>query len=148
MKTDVPSVSESNTPYNKNLRIRAFLVVAGTFAGAAVMYFTNPAVSRFFPKCLMYLLTGIYCPGCGSGRASHELLHGHVVTAMGYNILFVLSMPLIAYYVAGNVLILLGKKPWPELKITHGAAWAMVVIIFAFMILRNIHIYPFTILAP
>lgn len=148
METDMPIVGESNTPHDKNLRVRAFFVVAGAIAGAVFMYFMNPTGSRFFPKCLMYLLTGIYCPGCGSARASHELLHGHVFAAMGYNILFVLSMPLLAYYVAGNALILLGKKPLPELKITSAVAWALVAIIFSFMVFRNIYIYPFTILAP
>ena len=37
--------------------------------------------------CPFYRLTGLYCPGCGSGRAVRALLHGHLLQALSYNYL-------------------------------------------------------------
>ena len=38
-----------------------------------------------FPKCLFFSLTGLQCPGCGSQRALHSLLHLDLVAALRYN---------------------------------------------------------------
>ena len=38
----------------------------------------------------------IPCPGCGSQRALHSLLHLHLADALRYNALLVLSIPYIA----------------------------------------------------
>ena len=44
--------------------------------------------------CPFYELTGLYCPGCGSGRAALALLHGHILEAVGHNaLLFLLGVP-------------------------------------------------------
>lgn len=64
--------------------------------GAAVVFFTfNPETSAIFPRCPFLVLTGLKCPGCGSQRGLHALLHGDVPLAFHYNALMVLSLPLI-----------------------------------------------------
>ena len=50
-------------------------------------------------KCLFRLLTGYDCPGCGSQRAFHALLHGRLAEAWGYNPYLFFAVP------AGAVLI-------------------------------------------
>lgn len=35
--------------------------------------------------CLLYLTTGIYCPGCGGTRALQNFLHGHWLLAFYYH---------------------------------------------------------------
>ncbi|MBS7373736.1 MAG: DUF2752 domain-containing protein [Muribaculaceae bacterium] len=72
------------------------LVIAGVAALAVVYYVFDPSISHLFPKCAFHSLTGFQCPGCGSQRAIHALLHGDVAGAMGYNALLVVSLPLIA----------------------------------------------------
>lgn len=49
-----------------------WLIVA---AGAALYFIFDPAVTRWAPKCMFRVLTGYDCPGCGSQRALHALLH-------------------------------------------------------------------------
>lgn len=39
------------------------------------------------PKCLFRLATGWSCPGCGSQRALHALLHGNLREALEMNLL-------------------------------------------------------------
>lgn len=142
---DTPNISGGETTRSK---LKALAIIAFILGGGCVMFLVNPTSAGFFPKCLMYAITGLYCPGCGSARASHELLHGHVGQAADYNILFVIAMPVVGYYFLSNVLVLAGGKPLPEPKITAAVAWILVVAVFLFMALRNIPAYPFNILAP
>ena len=37
--------------------------------------------------CPFYELTGLYCPGCGSGRAARALLRGDLGACLGHNLL-------------------------------------------------------------
>ena len=62
----------------------AAITAAGLLAGAA-LYLFNPAESRLFPPCPFHALTGWQCPGCGSLRAAHCLLHGEFIAAFRLN---------------------------------------------------------------
>ena len=61
-----------------------------------IFYAFNPAGSPLFPKCPFLMLTGWQCPGCGSQRAIHCLLHADIAGAFGYNAFMVLSLPIVA----------------------------------------------------
>ena len=64
----------------------------------SLLYFFYPAGSgTFHPDCLFNAFTGLYCPGCGSQRAASAILHGNFFKAADLNLLFVLSIPLIAW---------------------------------------------------
>ncbi|MBR5169501.1 MAG: DUF2752 domain-containing protein [Muribaculaceae bacterium] len=58
-----------------------------------IYYALDPSTSTAFPKCGFLSLTGYKCPGCGSQRAIHALLHGDVVTAFRYNAMLLISIP-------------------------------------------------------
>lgn len=62
-----------------------FLAVIGCMAGigAGYLYFHNPL--KYPLPCLFHVITGLYCPGCGAGRASYNILHGNFLTAFCYN---------------------------------------------------------------
>lgn len=73
-------------------------MVGGACLLVAVLYFVfDPAQQAFFPQCPFRLLTGWECPGCGSQRALHALLHLKLGQAFHYNALLVLSIPFIGY---------------------------------------------------
>ena len=73
------------------------LIAAFTTGGvvAAVMYgLLDPARHALFPKCPFLMLTGgLRCPGCGSQRAVHALLHLEFKEAFLYNPLVIISIP-------------------------------------------------------
>lgn len=72
-------------------RLGPFVLVTTALAGLGALFFlADPASSGFFWNCPFHALTGWYCPGCGTQRAVHELLHGHVKEAIGMNALAVL----------------------------------------------------------
>ncbi|QKZ12487.1 DUF2752 domain-containing protein [Spirosoma sp. KUDC1026] len=73
--------------------VKRLLILTGVGAALVLYYQVNPAVATFFPPCPFRLLTGLPCPGCGSQRCLHQLLHGHVDEAFALNPLLVLSLP-------------------------------------------------------
>ena len=61
-------------------------VLAGILAvGGAILYRFDPTTVHFYPPCLFHSLTGLQCPGCGTTRALHHLLHGDVAGAFRLN---------------------------------------------------------------
>jgi hypothetical protein len=105
---------------------------------AVVLYCFNPAEHLFYPRCFFKMTTGLDCPGCGGLRATHQLLHGHVREALALNPLFVLSLPVIAYFVARPVMkkFFALKLPQP-LKVTTWA-WLGGAAVIMFGVLRNL----------
>ncbi|MDE6409998.1 MAG: DUF2752 domain-containing protein [Muribaculaceae bacterium] len=70
------------------------------FIFLAVFYFTvNPEVSRAMPQCVFHRLTGLDCPGCGSQRMIHALLHADLAAAWRHNPFLICISPVILIYV-------------------------------------------------
>lgn len=66
----------------------------------ALIYFAvNPEDSRFMPRCTFKILTGYDCPGCGSQRMIHALLHGDIPAAWRFNPFLLCMIPVILLYV-------------------------------------------------
>lgn len=63
-----------------------------------IYFFFNPTSSHLFPKCPFFVLTDLKCPGCGSQRAIHSLLHLDFVSAFKHNAMLVVSIPLLVVY--------------------------------------------------
>jgi hypothetical protein len=57
--------------------------------------------NMIFWQCPFYKLTGWQCPGCGSQRAFHSILHGELSKAFLFNPLLFCSIP---YFVFGYLL--------------------------------------------
>ncbi len=62
-------------------------------AGAVILYRFNPATVHFYPSCVFHALTGLQCPGCGTTRALHHLLHGDVAGAFRLNAMLFVAVP-------------------------------------------------------
>ena len=72
------------------------LAVAAAVAAVAAVYYVAAPESGIYPRCMFRQFTGLDCPGCGSQRALHALLHGHVAEAWRYNALLLIEIPFIA----------------------------------------------------
>jgi hypothetical protein len=63
-------------------------VVAGSVAAAGGLAYLgthDPHVAGSYPACILYSLTGIYCPACGGTRAAYDLMHADVAGAFARN---------------------------------------------------------------
>lgn len=61
-------------------KIAWMMLAAG--AGIALLLYLLP-IPRF--PCILYMTTGIYCPGCGGTRAVLSVIHGHPLRAFLYH---------------------------------------------------------------
>jgi hypothetical protein len=82
--------------HNRYTKFLILFLAAGTIL---LLYFFIEPKNGNLPKCFFHELTGLYCPGCGVQRSFHALLNGHILTAIGYNLLFILFLPLIIYFI-------------------------------------------------
>lgn len=115
---------------------RAALGAAGL--GVLVLLFVrDPAVPGLFPPCPFHAVTGLHCPGCGSLRAAHCLLHGQLTDAFGWNALFVVALPLL---VALRLVRRWAYQPW--------VAWTAFTVLMGYWVLRNIPGWPLAHLGP
>ncbi len=124
------------------------VLVAGALAGIVALFAVDPASSAFFPRCPFHALTGLHCPGCGTLRGLHQLLHGNLRAAFLLNPLMVCWLPPIAYWsVSGLVRMVSGRK-LPAVFVPAAWIWGLLGVIILFWIARNIPAYPFSLLAP
>jgi len=124
------------------------VLASGTLGILLVVGIADPAASSHFPPCPFHLVTGLHCPGCGSLRATHQLLHGKPAAALGLNPLAVLLSPVILFSLLVDVLAQLGLCRRRVVKVPSWVGWAVLTVVLAFGILRNIPFWPFTVLAP
>lgn len=81
-------------PSVKSLAPVACFIVA---LALALLYFLfDPGSSPWAPKCAFHALTGWDCPGCGSQRMIHALLHGDLSAAWHANAFLLIATPLLA----------------------------------------------------
>jgi hypothetical protein len=112
-------------------------------AGAAYLFFFEPGKSGFFPACPFRLLTGFNCPGCGTTRALHQILHGHFATAFTLNPLLLLAIPFILFaFIRYSVIVMRGGVPQPN-ALPAPYIYAIFFVILSFWIFRNTPFYPF-----
>ena len=119
------------------------------FTGLAVLFFVlNPSEHEIFPKCVFHSITGYYCPGCGSQRAIHSLLHFRFYSVVSNNFLFLPAVFIVTYHYLRPFFNRRFNWNMPNIFYFKSTPWIILIVIVVFWILRNIPFYPFSILAP
>jgi len=124
------------------------LLLAASAVAVVLLRVFDPATSGVFPPCPVRYFTGWYCPGCGSLRALHQLLHGNLQAAWAMNPLAVLLLPFLAYGLASFALFQIRGQGLPQPFLRPAWIRALCVAIILFGIARNLSLYPFELLAP
>lgn len=95
-------------------------------ATLAFLFFLDPEKSSAFLPCPFHWLTGLECPGCGSQRAMHDLLHGRIGEAFGHNAALVCAIPILGLQ-WGSTRLWPDRRPWyADNRIVIGWAVALV----------------------
>lgn len=123
-------------------------MLAAAALGLVMLWVFDPATSGVFPPCPVRYLTGWFCPGCGSLRAIHQLLHGNLQAAWAMNPLAILLLPFIGYGLASHALSAIHGRGLPQPFIR--AVWirALCAVFILYGVARNLPIHPFDLLAP
>lgn len=73
------------------------LAIGGVLVAAlTLLFFFDPAAGLFYPPCLFRTFFGMTCPGCGTLRAMHQLLHGNLLAAWHLNPGVTVLVPILA----------------------------------------------------
>jgi hypothetical protein len=98
----------------------------------------DPAASGLFPPCPFRAATaGLRCPGCGTLRGLHALLHGEVRRAFTLNPLMVLSLPFLGY-LGVAALWTRRRGPAPAWARPRHLAWFVLAVLCAWWLGRNL----------
>jgi len=123
---------------NAKKRLEYGIAVSVVTGALVILYCIDPAEAAIFPPCPFHLLTGQYCPGCGSLRAIHKLLHGQLMAAFMLNPLLVVSLPLLG-------LMFLNSSSW---MYKRWMPCAVLGVLVCYGVARNLPVWPFIFLAP
>jgi len=107
-------------------------------AAALVLRQLPPSESAFYPRCPIYLLLHLQCPGCGGTRALAALLHARLTEALHQNALIVLLLPFAFGYGLLCYWRFLQRRPLPCPRIPATLLYAGFAVAAAFTILRNL----------
>src|SRR2546430_502454 len=106
---------------------RSATLISVIAAGAAILHRFDPETVHFYPRCVFHVLTGLQCPGCGTTRALHHLLHGDVAGAFRLNAMLFVVAPF-----SGLALV------WRRFAAHPVTGWAAVAVTVAWWVLRNV----------
>lgn len=122
---------------------------AATVTGAsAFVWYFNPSTQGFFPICPLFKLTGFACPGCGLTRGFHAFFHGDFLTALGFNLMLPVYAAFFAYLFLAMLLIAVRGRGISFNFFRPAIIWTFLGASLVFAILRNLPLYPFTLLYP
>jgi len=145
MMAGMPSTSLRSLPrWAAPAAVGAGVLAIGAFAAAV-----PPHGQAFYPRCPLYELTGVLCPGCGAMRAVSAIFSGHFGAAVHDNLLLVAILPLLVVLWAAWLARSAGwSTALPRLRWSPRLVAAVPVVMVAFGVLRNLPMHPFTALAP
>lgn len=113
------------------------LAIAALLVFGIIYYALDPSQSGVFPRCTFLTLTGYKCPGCGSQRAIHALLHGDVVGAFKYNALLLISIPWIALCLYAETQRIRNPRLYTRINAPQ-LMWLFLITVLLWWLLRNI----------
>ncbi len=141
------SRSDASAPHAKLQAPLPIRILVGLGAPLAILFCIRRLLNGGGLLCLFYETTGLYCPGCGSGRAALALLHGHFLKALGHNpLLFLLGLPcgvLLVWEYLRFVFPGLGLR---RIELPVWVGRTALALIVGFWVLRNLPAFAF--LAP
>ncbi|GHC88172.1 membrane protein [Nocardiopsis terrae] len=115
-------------------------------AAAVLLHLVDPNEPGNYPTCPWLLLTGTFCPGCGTMRAVALLTRLDVPGALGMNPLLLLLLPYLAYSYLAWLIGTLRPRTRPGNPTPTWFLWAVLGAFVVFWIARNLPWFAF--LAP
>ncbi len=113
-------------------RVLPWLAASTAIIWLVVLYIFDPGKGPGFLRCPFHWLTGWHCPGCGTQRALHDLLHARPGEAFGHNAALVCALPLLA--MQWGMGRWCGKSPAHDNRVV----WAWAIALIGWGVVRNL----------
>lgn len=105
----------------------AVLAGIALVAACSILFVFNPADVDWMGRCPFYALTGLKCPGCGTLRAIHHLLHLRFAEAWQLNPLMIGLLP-----------VVLVSHSFASLRKSVSVSTAVMWSVLVYWVLRNV----------
>ena len=129
-------------------RFTAASAVVGVAGACFLTAYFDPSKTSFFPVCPFFAITGFACPGCGLTRAFHALFHGDLIVALDFNLLSPVWAVMFGYAWVSLLLVAIRGRGLPLWMTRPAFLWTFMTVLLVFGVVRNIPVWPFTILFP
>lgn len=121
---------------------RLLVLGAPLVAILVVVAAADPEQNGRYPPCPFHWATGLDCPGCGSLRALHDLLHADFLEAANHNLVLVASAPFLLVS-----MVLWGlRRPQPSLVHAPATGWVACGLFVCWAVVRNLPYAPLQVL--
>lgn len=129
-------------------RVLALMTLLLAAAALMALAIRDPRSYGLGPLCPSLRFAGVHCPGCGSMRATHDLMHGEVGSAFRNNpALPLLGVPVAAWWMVSTImLIVAGRRPSLRVPVWTGFVIAAALVAWGFA--RNLPGQRFDMLRP
>ena len=124
-------------------RVTVVLLWLAIVAGSVCLYVLEPGKSVLFPVCPFRALTGFTCPGCGSTRGMHQLLHGNLLAAFELNPLLLVALPFLLYALVSYSYRVMTGRPLRHNTLAPKYIYTIFGVVLFFWVFRNTPLYPF-----
>ena len=104
---------------------------------SVVYFFFDPTEAKWMPRCIWKAVTATDCPGCGSQRMAHALMHGDFSGAWRANAYALCLLPVIVLMLWLEFF----RERYPRLyRRIHSPAvvWILSASVFIWWVLRNL----------
>ena len=135
---DPAPASSSPAPGRRGGVLAVVGVAAAGLAVGVLLATVDPNEPGHYPTCPFLATTGLYCPGCGALRATHDLIHGDVGGALARNPLAVLAAPYLLVAFVTWALRRLGRPAPRSTSLPPWAIWSLLALVLVFGVLRNL----------
>jgi uncharacterized protein DUF2752 len=135
---DLHAAWRARARHARQPRLRSALACAGALGAAFVLMAVDPSSCRCFGTCPFLWSTGLLCAGCGALRAAHALLNGQIAQAVAYNPMVTVTAPMIVAWFGNELLHITRGRRLSAPRATYVIGRALVVVLVAFTIARNL----------
>ncbi len=120
-------------------RCFANAILFACIVAAYLVFRFPPEANSFYPRCPVFTLFNVLCPGCGATRAIASLFRGNLTDALHFNALIVVLLPFLSVFfsVCYWRAMLKSQFNWPIVPQTWLGLCLALVLVFA--VARNLY---------
>ena len=140
----------SSDEYEQKLSRNCYYVLLGVAAflvlGYLILSFLHITLFDLrLPPCVLYTVTGLYCPGCGGTRSVYFLLHGDFLRSLIYHPLVPFTAAYSACYIISHTLSIITRGKLRAMRFHYAVLFAALGIVVVNWILKDALILLFDI---